>query len=635
MGALRILAAWLLLCGVALAGQPPGITPDANGRVSVAKSYPSGLRAVCQSVVVGSLEGNTSTPSEYQEVTRVPCTAQGPISQLQLAIPTQTAIAGAEINRPNTVFYKASVEYGGGTHLFTQAGQIVMRADPTGSGGTLTDIQGVNIPAGSPYFIRYGTYLVRYPNTPAVVAVAGGALAASTTYYYELSCVFQGVESGPSAEFSAATTASNLTINVSWTATPSALGCDRVKVYRSITSGAETYLASVYDPGLTYADTGAVATVAGKTPAATPSYAVNDFLSTGVYSTAASTCGGSQTDVIANTTLSFLTAGPVACYVSAPPAILGDDITAYPVCGLGDSIQSGTGINSAAATPTRANWFVAPLVAAGYSALNLSIPQSLAAYLTGTGASQRLRFAQFCAYIVSNQVTNDLAASNTWQSAATAQVQTATLFAKRGKRYFITTSMPRVTSTDNLLTIGGQTKIGSDAARLNYNAWVRGGMQMLAGVPVLTGGAPTPYVAGYFDLAGSVEVNASNVPALNGGYWPVYPTAVATGTLNGTPTLTTLPSATALTAHALAGNVIKLTSGAASGQSCVVSDNTASLITCGGSGTTPLTIAPASGDTYGVFNVASLEGTHPTYYEQALNMVPAFGAWILQNLGAF
>jgi hypothetical protein len=702
---------------------PPGIAPDSFGRAPVSKTYvdDNKLHAIGQNFALGTIQsGNFSLSSQYCETTRIPFTTKGTISRIMLDIPSKILNGtGAEINGYNKVFHYATLEYGANSNppYFTQNGQTLMISDPLGL-GFLTDPLGVSMPAATTAAIRYATCVAWPPSSPAVAAaagnvVSGGSLSPNTTYYYEMTNVKSGVESGPTSEVSATTGATlTLSMSVSWAATVSPLGADSTNIYRATTSGAEAYLANVPNPGLNYVDTGSIPTVSGKTPPVAQKYGYTRHLDTGLSTTngTAGSCNGTQAlSVIGTGPLPIVGPAPAlgSCLVATPDVIVADDVSTTTICGLGDSITGGLGGQGFAANANLStqvlNWFTGGLPQGTFNSLNIGFPSTRISTLTNsgsvTGSAERMRLLDFCSYIISNLSVNDVGAGETWQAIAADQMQVAQGAYQRGKRYFVTTLTPYGTSTDNMLLQANFTPNANETTvRQPYNNWVRNGSlmtpaislpgasisgttltttnsptlsvnQILAGpgvnglgapspgtyivsgsgntwtvsvsqtagaqnmtalaFPVLSGGMPSPYIAGYFDLAASVpEMNSSGVATPNGGYWPPgILISGSAGTFSGTPTLTSLPVAGgAYAVDAIAGEVVKITSGAASGQSCVISANSATTLTCNAASTILLTTAPAAGDAFVLYNTASLEGVHPTLYEYQI-MSPTFSSW--------
>jgi hypothetical protein len=661
------------------------------------------------------------------ETNRLTCITNGPVTRLQLFMPMKYQTGGVETSAtlPNAVFHQAAIEYpsgqpSGGPMMFTQNGNTWMSTQPNSS-GALSDPLGVNIPANTVFYLRYGTYVTTPPASLSIAAAAGGSLTASTTYYYKATCVRFGSESNSLTEVSQATGASNLTLNLTFTATAGPLGCDTINIYRSLTTGTELYLASITSPGLQYSDTGAISTVAGISPPTTSGrYMLNNYLlapSSGSPMTEYSDnvpAGGSGANLVnAVGTTGLAIVGPKGSVMVQKPLVLADDILNPTACGLGDSIMAGSGVLTAQASqyggsPSVADWFYLGTQAAGiYNRMNDSLSGTKATAFTSNGfygTSERMWKAQYCDYILSDLSINDLNAGETWQTLATTQYQIAQAFSNRGKYYYITTLLPFTTSTDNDLTTAHQSVTAYESQRVAYNTWVRDGMQFTystctgsitttvltvtgtcsnlavgtllstpnnnssgnngAGIagntsigslgtgtggagtynitpsqtvasstfygvtPVTSGGTASPYIKSYFDMDASMgEVNSSNVLTANGGYWPApcstsytvcQQTASGTGTLNGTPTTTSLPY-TAWTGvsnaanYALIGYLVAMTSGVAAGQTCLINNSTSTTITCNGN-STALTSTPAAGDTFAIYQGYTQEGTHPSFW---------------------
>jgi hypothetical protein len=122
-------------------------------------------------------------------------------------------------------------------------------------------VPGVTVPDHAPAGCVSGSNYVPAPGTVTATPAAGGTLANATTYFYKVTALNWNGESTPSTEASALTASPNLKINLSWTAVA---GADFYNVYRSTTTGAETFLASTTTPS--YSDTGAVATTPNPPP---------------------------------------------------------------------------------------------------------------------------------------------------------------------------------------------------------------------------------------------------------------------------------------------------------------------------------------------------------------------------------
>lgn len=592
-------------------------------------------------------ENNFITGATAGETDRVIYTTKGPISQIQLFLPTQSASAGQEIPAYNPTFYLASVEYPLGANSnppqFTLNGQSLMLVGTAGS-GVLSDPVGITIPANTQYAIRYATFVAQPPaSISAAGSTTGGTLSAAT-YFYKETCVVAGVESGPTAEASATTTGSTSSVALTAAATTNPIGCSDIKIYRATTTGAETYLARLSGPGLVYVDTGAIGTVSGATPPAAAKYSVGGVLASG-WSSSAAACGGSATNNVVGTG-SFGVSAANSCFIDLP-MVVADDVTSSPVCGLGDSIQAGTGIQKAAVTLSgdlrAANWFTRSLPQGIYNVINMSLPSSEASTFVSTkffGGALRQRSLEFCSSIVSDLGTNDIYGSSvTWQNLALAQIAIARAQYQKGKKYYITTLLPRGSTTDNMILEVNYTVGAEEAARISYNTWVRAGMQIANGAPVTSGGVPTPYIAGYFDIAQAIgETNANNIPTLNGGYWPVPGSAYGAGAVSTTTTGGNIPYGSWVggdnSNFAMVGMVVKITSGADLGQTCIVTTgNSSSTIFCG-SGVTGADLSV--GDTFSVYQTQGFDGIHPSLLGHSLissgNGAQGFAAWATANL---
>ena len=210
-------------------------------------------------------------------------------------------------------------------------------------------------------------------------------------------------------------------------------------------------------------------------------------------------------------------------------------------------------------------------------------------------------------------------------------------------------ALPSYTAATGAAT---QVQRGQEADRKLCNSWIRNGCQVDgSGNPVQSGGTSSPYIdaANFFDAASFVEVNASNVLTLNGGYWMVPTTQDQTGLVvssatydgsvsgnnatsgaAGTITITTAPwTAGNLSQPGQGGKVIRMTGGSQAGKVAVISLNSTNVIAlysptlsgytgAPGAPVNPFTAAPAPGDTFEIWKVVSADGIHPPEYGQGL-----------------
>jgi hypothetical protein len=132
------------------------------------------------------------------------------------------------------------------------------------------------------------------------------------------------------------------------------------------------------------------------------------------------------------------------------------------------------------------------------------------------------------------------------------------------------------------------------------------------------------------------------MPTLDGGYWPGYTSCPYTGQiLTGTPTTTSFPVSTAsypvhgASAQGLLTYVVQMTSGAANGQTAMISTNTATNLTLYSNGSTTLTgvalqgltTAPSAGDTFNICTTTTPDGLHPTIGSH-VTISTQFQAWL-------
>lgn len=227
----------------------------------------------------------------------------------------------------------------------------------------------------------------------------------------------------------------------------------------------------------------------------------------------------------ANFSLSF-TAGNTGV---SPAAILGPVYNRPSVGICGDSINDGAGDSGPG--PFNNLGPVTRAIEGQFGSIKVASPGdrvgSCVAFNTYSG---RGLFLSQCRNIVDNYGTNDL---NNGDSLATIQANLITFWQMwTGRNVFRQTIDPKTTSTDTWMTIANQTQYSYESIRQALNTWIRAGCPMVNGVAVAVGtagaliaGQPGHPLKGIIDTASMVEVNASNVLTLNGGYWMVNGTA--------------------------------------------------------------------------------------------------------------
>lgn len=508
-------------------------------------------------------------------------------------------------------------------------------------GGAMIETEAVGIVAkkGVTFHARTFFRVPKAPLTPTATAIAGGSLGTTTTKYYVLTVVDNGVESGPTAEFSGTTGGSTtLALSVAWAWAAAAYG-DTVRVYRSdAAAGTKQLLGEAAAKGGSFIDWGVV----------TPNSAINppaaqltirgkvQQLQTGDSGNTPANTGNGLDRTGATGVISDLQ-GPVGAFVGGADLIIGEG-SVTPTFGVeSDSIGAGVGNDTNTGTKIDAfNQIMGSYAAQafnprGLSWYNFSIAGSQSNWFNdGTHvASMRESIRKYCDYLFSNQGTNDLGAGRTWQQLAVDTMLRAKAAVSAGPAFIPQTVGPRTTSTDNWTSVGAQTVTSIETDRKNYNNWLRNGFQVDgSGNPVLTGGTRYKWLWLYHDLANVLEVNATNVPAQDGGFCKVPSAARYTGlVLTGSPTTTAFTvTGTPFTAasnsdRGIAGHAIKMTSGAAIGQVGIVATNGANTVTVYGNGSTTLTgvalkgmtVAPAAGDTFDVFEIFFVDGLHPAF----------------------
>jgi hypothetical protein len=546
----------------------------------------------------------------------------------------------------NFASHKVGFEVGGKTTMSLLNGRQPFVIDPV-SPLVQTDAAGVGVAAGGTFYSRLYIKPALPPSgAGTATAVAGGSLAAAT-YYYTVTRTENGVESGPIAEFSGTTAASNLTLRLAWVDSRSATA-DFYTAYRSAaTAGTKQYLARTSGPQKRLDDDGGYVVDTTINPPAASNYRFNQVTyATGDATNHVNGTGdGSDQSSAAGT---FGNAGPAYKFGTAPQCVVGDDTSGKSVLFLGDSIGGGRGFPvTSGKYSQRINLLDLAFADGAYHSCNAAYNgTTLAELISATqpgGGRSRLLLIQYADWVFDQHGTNDLAVGATFVALATNKLLLARVCVQAGAKFATMTIPPRVTSTDNCLTIGGQTKNAIESKRLQFNQWCRNGCQVDdAGLPVISGGTPSPHVSGVIDIASAVEVDASNAPAFDGGYWAVPITPVAAGIVaTGVPTTTSIPAAGGGfgAANDHVSRVIKVTSGARAGQVAVVSANTAvgfSIYANGdtsmsGISVTGLSAAPAAGDTFDVYDVLTDEGLHPAIAGHYAMSAPVQG-FLLVNI---
>lgn len=508
-----------------------------------------------------------------------------------------------------------------------------------------TDGVGINIPAATNFFVRHYIKIANLPTgTPTALAIVGGTLAAQA-WYYVVTRTENGIESGPTAEFTATASVANLAIAITIVDTASA-SADYYSVYRSsAAAGTKQFLGSTNGRTKRFVDDGSYTVDTTINPPAAATYDFNRFACiSGDCSSHVSSSGTGGNFVSATGTFNNSGFGFIGGV--APLCVVGDDRSGKSVLWLGDSIWAGKGFAKVSGIyPQTKNMVDLSFSDGEINSLNASFAgSSLREMMRQTisgGARSRLKLIPYSDYVIDEHGTNDLGAGSTFLELASDKLSLAAYVKRFGGRFVITTITPRVTTTNGCVTVASQTVGGIETYRTQFNSWVRAGCPVNASGVADMAGNPSPLIYSYIDLAAAYEVNASNVITLNGGFWQAPSAPVFTGlVLNGSPTTSSLPVTTTLTTNANVSRVIKMTSGAANGQYAVVSSNTTTAFTIYNSGQTTLQSGvavpflantPAAGDTCDVYDVMANEGLHPSVYGHA-QLAAVIRTWLVANV---
>lgn len=513
-------------------------------------------------------------------------------------------------------------------------------------GFTQTDGVGLSIPANTQFWLRHYIKIANKPSgTPTATAIAGGSLSAQA-WYYVVTRTERGLESGPTAEFTATAASSNLSIAITIVDTDS-VNADFYSVYRSsATGGTKQFLGSTLGRAKRFVDDGSYTVDTTINPQSAATYDFNKYAAnTNECSSHVSAFGTGANFAQGSGTFAGGTAGFVAG--QAPICVVGDDRSGKSVLLFGDSIGKGAGFAKATGYyPQTRNMFDAAFSDGEINSLNVCVGGSyldgLMSQITNGAGRSRLKLIPYADWLIDEHGTNDIWLAISWTQLATRKLQLAELAKRFGVKFAITTILPRVTQTTGCVTIAGQTTHATrEPTRVLYNNWVRAGSPVdVDGLPDING-TSSPLIHSYIDLAAQFEVNAGNVVTLNGGYWKVPTAPAATFTLSGTPTTSSLPTTvSSMTVSEHISRVVKITSGARSGQYAVVSGNTTSTLTIYNSGNAGsqsgesvpyLSGAPAAGDTIEVYDVMANEGLHPSVYGHA-QLATVVRAWLLANV---
>lgn len=309
-------------------------------------------------------------------------------------------------------------------------------------------------------------------------------------------------------------------------------------------------------------------------------------------------------------------------YYYGPAALLGraqGANNAKSVLISGDSIALGSGDAANYTVPAAGNpgGHLIRALTGKAGVISLAVAGDLAAAFQGTnGSFRRLSNAPLCNSAIDEYGSNDLVVGTTAAALEAIKLNNATCLARQGiAKVFITTLVPRTTSTDRWATTTNQTPLASESQRVAYNTWARANCPInpttKAPVAVGTSGALLAGqfghpITGFFDTAAAVE------SSLNSGLW--LPAArVATGSITSGAAALTTSTANFLTANQESGGdkgtAIMLAGAGAAGATLV-----GNLSAVGSSTAATLDVAAGTTVTNAVLvvGVMTTDGVHPS-----------------------
>lgn len=610
-----------------------------------ALSLANGMKIVGRNF--GISQSASSGTADNGGTSRFAFTPAGAISKLGCLLTSEAASAATYGNSEasgESIINKVYYEYAGASIPDSKNGKTVIINDPASS-VTQTDGAGIVIPAQTPFFVRYYQTFAFLPSgTPTATAIAGGSLASGFARYYVVTAVRNGIESSPTEVFSVTPSGSNLSVLIAIVDTKSA-SADYYNVYESAAAGGtKQYVGQTVGKTKRFIDDGSYtpdSTI--NPPAAGKKYKLNRIMAK-VGDCSSHIAAGQAGGDFASGTGTFNAYGPSFIFGSTPFCIVGDDRSGLATLVFGDSIWCGRGFGAETGFyPQERGMWEAAFNDGEINSLNWSFGGATLCEMlhptTSGGGRSRLKLIPYADRVIDGLGINDFGAGRTWQQWAADKLLLASICAKFKVPYYLSTILPKVTTTNGCVTIAGQTPI-SGTERTNGNLWVRAGCPVNSSGVADMSGNPSPLVKGFIELCSGVEANSSNVLTLNGGYWKSPSTPITTGlVLNGTPTATSLPITTSLTVNENLGRVIKITSGARNGQYCIVKSNTTSAFTVFASGSTALAGiaafglagAPAAGDTFDLYEAPAGDGLHPSLSSHT-SISAVIRAWLLANV---
>lgn len=211
------------------------------------------------------------------------------------------------------------------------------------------------------------------------------------------------------------------------------------------------------------------------------------------------------------------------------PILCGQHVTpAATVFGLGDSITSGQAdVNGGSNHNRNYGYFNRGLASAQVGGVRVA-----AVSLKAQDFAVNFRWPTIstaCTHAFLMLGRNDLNGARTQAEIQADLTTIITQLKTRGLPVYVGTIPPYTSSNNGWSTVGGQTKISTEAARVAINDWIRS-------LPL--------GIAGCVDVADTLEVDANNVLTRNGGYWRVPTSTLAISSATLTSNVATVVTST-------------------------------------------------------------------------------------------
>jgi len=179
-----------------------------------------------------------------------------------------------------------------------------------------------------------------------------------------------------------------------------------------------------------------------------------------------------------------------------------------------------------------------------------------------------------------------------------------------GQVFVGATILPAPTSSDGFKTFTGQAKDQFEAGRVLFNQWMRDTSPagFIAQANAQVAGVPGAGVARVADPCVGLEVNASGVPTLDGGYSPIVTVTYATGTSTGSNAINNFnDTGKAWTPGQYRGAELRIVSGTGAGQYRSIGGNSATQLLIADAWAT----TPDATSVYEVTDAPGWNGVHP------------------------